>query len=139
MADSLELTFLRHTGPARRLGPYRFLRFEGEVIRAEPGGPVIARHEHHEWDVNGERYPRLQCDCRACIRLERLDGSQSTTFGPYGCVTFIDGVAYADHQIFAFVDRSIGDWYCHEDERHWSIMVIAPAPATPEDARPTRA
>jgi len=127
MADSLELTFLRHTGPARRLGPHRFLRFEGEVIRAEPGGPVIARHEHHEWDVSGERYPRLQCDRRAFIRLERLDGSQSKTFGPYECVTFIDGVAYADHQIFAFIDRSIGDWYCHEDERHWTIMVICPA------------
>jgi len=138
MADSLELTFLRHTGPAKRLGPYRLLRFEGEVIRAEPGGPVLARHEHNEWNVNGERYPRLQCDCRASIRLERLDGSQSQTFGPYGCVTFIDGVAYSDHQIFAFVDRSIGDWYCHEDERHWTIMVIPPAASTPETESPTR-
>ncbi|HEY7237683.1 MAG TPA: hypothetical protein VH600_00810 [Burkholderiales bacterium] len=131
MADSLELTFLRHAGPAKRLGPYRLLRFEGEVIRAEPGGPVLARHEHHEWNVNGERYPRLQCDSRASIRLERLDGSQSQSFGPYESVTFIDGVAYADHQIFAFVDRSIGDWYCHEDERHWTIMLINPVPEPP--------
>jgi hypothetical protein len=127
MAKPLELSFLRHAGPAKRLGPYRLLRFEGEAIRAEQGGPVIAKHEHHEWNVNGERYPRLQCDCHAYIRLERLDGSHSKTFGPYESVTFIDGVAYANHQIFAFVDRSIGDWYCHEDERHWAIMVIRPA------------
>ena len=127
MADSLELTFLRHTGPARRLGPYRLLRLEGEVIRTESRGPAIARHEHDAWDVSGERFPRLQCDCRACIRFEDLDGTRSDWFGPYDCVTFVDGVAYANHEIFAFVDRSLGDWYCHEDEHHWPIMVISPA------------
>ena len=97
---------------------------DGGLARADLPAP---RRSGHEWDVNGERYPRLQCDCRAFIRLERLDGSQSKTFGPYERVTFIDGVAYANHQIFAFVDRSIGDWYCHEDERHWTIMIITPA------------
>src|ERR1044071_3103154 len=126
MASAIELSFVRDTAPPKRKGPYPVLRLEGEVIRSEPLGPIIARHEHHEWELDGERFPRLQCDCRACIRFERLDGSVSQTFGPYDCVTFTDGVAYANHEIFAFVDRSIGDWYCHEDEHHWPIMVISP-------------
>src|SRR6185436_2687893 len=99
MPRPIELSFVRDTEPPTRKGPYAMVRFEGEVIRSEPLGPVIARHEHHEWRVH----------------FERLDGTRSERFGPYDCVTFVDGVAYANHQIFAFVDRSIGDWYCHED------------------------
>ena len=136
MGAAIELSFVRDTTPARLKGPYPLLRLEGEVIRTEPNGPVIARHEHHEWNVGGERFPRMQCDCRACIRFERLDGTLSALFGPYECVTFVDGVAYANHHIFAFVDRSIGDWYCHEDEHHWPIMVITPAEGTAEDESP---
>ena len=127
MAAPMELTFLRDTAPPRRKGPYGTVRFEGEVIRAEAGGPAISKHEHHEWLVDGVPYTRLQINCRVTASFERLDGTRSRRFGPYESVSFIDGVAYADHQIFAFVDRSIGDWYCHEDEHHWTVMVISPA------------
>jgi hypothetical protein len=138
MPRPIVLSFVRDTEPPTRKGPYSAVRFEGEVIRAEPLGPVIARHEHHAWRLYDERYPRLQCDCRTRVQFERLDGTRSEKFGPYDCVTFVDGVAYANHHIFAFVDRSIGDWYCHEDERHWTIMVITPAASTPETESPTR-
>ena len=126
MTGAIELLFVRDTAPPKRKGPYPWLRFEGEIIRAEPGGPVIARHEHHQWQVDGERYNRLECECRVLLHFERVDGSRSRTFGPYESVSFIDGVAYVDHRIFAFVDRSIVDWYCHEDERHWPLMIIQP-------------
>jgi hypothetical protein len=127
MANAIELTFMRDTAPPKRKGPYRLLRFEGEVIRPEPGGPVLARHERHEWEVDGQRFSRLQLDCRAVVHFERIDGGRSRTFGPYNCVSFIDGVAYVDHHIFAFVDRTMVDWYCHEDEKHWPLMIIRPA------------
>ena len=113
MPRPIVLSFVRDTEPPTRKGPYSVVRFEGEVIRAEPLGPVIARHEHHAWRLYDERYPRLQCDCRTRVQFERLDGTRSERFGPYDCVTF--------------VDRSIGDWYCHEDEHHWPVMVITPA------------
>jgi hypothetical protein len=38
-----------------------------------------------------------------------------------------DGVAYVDHRIFAFADRSIVDWYCHADDKHWPLMILTPA------------
>jgi len=127
MAGPIVLSFLRDTASPKRKGPYPCLHFEGEVIRAEVGGPVLARHEGHTWQVDGERYSRLSIECRAVVHFERVDGSQSKKYGPYEIVTFIDGVAYVDHQIFAFVDRSIIDWYCHEDEKHWPLMIITPA------------
>lgn len=126
MAGPIELTFLRDTAAPKRKGPYGSVRFEGEVIRAEQGGPVIARHDHHEWHADGAPYSRLQIDHRASVWFERLDGGRSKRYGPYGCVSFIDGVAYVEHQIFAFVDRSIRDWYSHENELHWPIMIVEP-------------
>ena len=41
--------------------------------------------------------------------------------------SFQDGVAFVEHRLFAVADRSIGDWYCHEQGQHWQIMVIRPA------------
>jgi hypothetical protein len=122
----LRLTFSR--GSETKLkGPYPVLRFEGEVMRAEVGGPVIARHVEHAWEVDGLDYPRLQCDGDATLHFERIDGSRSKQYGPFQTVSFIDGVAYADHRIFAFADRSIVDWYCHEDGEHWPLMVVTAA------------
>jgi hypothetical protein len=126
MAGPIVLSFLRDTATQRK-GPYACVRLEGEIIRAEVGGPVIARHEGHEWQVEGEKCGRMTIDCRVVVHFERIDGTQSEKYGPYESVSFIDGVAYVDHQIFAFVDRSIIDWYCHEDERHWPLMIISPA------------
>jgi len=127
MTTSIELTFLRDTAPPKRKGPYRIVRFEGEVIRAEPGGPPVAKHEHHEWLADGAPYSRLQIDCRVTVCFERVDGARSKRFGPYTGMSFIDGVAYVEHHIFAFVDRSVRDWYCHEDEQHWQLMLVEPA------------
>jgi hypothetical protein len=127
MAKSLELIFSDGSGRQKRKGPYPLVRFEGETMRSEPGGPVIALHVKHEWRVDGEKFTRLECDCNAQLHFERMDGQRSRVYGPYESVSFIDGVAYADREIFAFADRSIVDWYCHEDDQHWPLMILRPA------------
>ena len=59
------------------------MRFEGELIRAEAGRPIIARHERHEWHVDGEPYARLRCHGSIMVHFERVDGSRSRRYGPY--------------------------------------------------------
>ena len=93
-------------------------------MRGEAGGPIIAKHENHAWRVNGERYARVECDARVTLHLERMDGSRSKTYGPYESLSFIDGIAYADHEVFAFADRSIVDWYCHADGTHYPLVIV---------------
>lgn len=44
----LVLEFSNLHGPARRLGPYDKLSFEGEILTVVPGG-FIANHVNHEW------------------------------------------------------------------------------------------
>lgn len=127
MAGSLSLVFANPTGEEKRKGPYPLARFEGETIRPERDGPVIARHAKHEWRVDESSFLRLECGCRAQLHFERVDGERSRTYGPFESISFIDGVAYTDREIFAFADRSMVDWYCHEDDRHWPLMVLSPA------------
>ena len=93
-------------------------------MRGDAGGPVIAKHEKHVWILDdGESYVRVESDSRVTLHLERIDGSRSKVYGPFESLSFIDGIAYADHEVFAFADRSIVDWYCHADDTHWPLMI----------------
>lgn len=123
MRPSLEIVFSSSSGPPKTKGPYRALRFEGEVLRETPEGPLIAKHESNVWQVEGEPYGRLECTSRLLAHFEH-GAERSPVYGPYATLSFVDGVAYADHEIFAFIDRSAGDWYSHPDERHWQLMIV---------------
>lgn len=127
MSRTLTMTFAGQGPATEKRGPYPVIRLVGETMRGGDAEAPFAIHESHEWVVNGNRFVRADCPGPAQIRLERLDGSRSKTYGPFNSISFVDGVAYADRAVFAFVDRSIGDWYCHDDGRHWAVMVISPA------------
>jgi hypothetical protein len=61
------------------------------------------------------------------LHFERVDGARSKIYGPFESVSFTDGIAYVDHEIFAFADRSIVDWYSHAEGNHWPLIIIEPA------------
>lgn len=127
MPATLELSFASAFSGCKKRGPFARLRFEGEVLREIMGGPIIAKHEDHQWVLNGDRYTRIDCDCRVMVHFERVDGSASRTYGPFESFSCSDGIAYTDRKLFAFVDRSIVDWYCHDNGRHWPLMIVVPA------------
>jgi hypothetical protein len=128
MAAAIIVTFSRGVGPNVQKGPFSQLRLEGEVMRFAVGGPIIAKHENQKWKVDGFDYRRADCDnCAVALHFERIDGTQSKTYGPFNCFSLVDGVAFADHEVFAFADRAIVDWYCHPDGRHWPLFIIEPA------------
>lgn len=121
------LTFSNSSGAPISKGPYSQVRLEGELMRAVVDGPVIARHEDHVWKVDGVEYSRCDCAKAAWVHFERIDGTKSKTYGPLDHLSFMDGVAFVDRQVFAFVDRGAVDWYCHDDGRHWPLMIVQPA------------
>lgn len=127
MAGALVMTFANQSGKTASRGPYPAIYLAGESMRAEPTDAPFAIHDAHEWAVNGERFLRAECAGPLTVQLRRLDGSTSKVYGPFQTLSFVDGVAYADRAVFAFVDRSIGDWYCHDDGRHWAALIITPA------------
>jgi hypothetical protein len=128
MAAGIELVFAGPSGPTLKKGPYAAFCLQGETLREKVGAEPIAVHEDHHWQLEGRTFSRLDCDCRITIHLTRVDGKLSQTYGPFESFSCMDGVAYVDHELFAFADRSIGDWYCHADGRHWAIIVIEATP-----------
>jgi hypothetical protein len=122
----LTITFSRPHGREVVKGPFERVRLEGEVMRPHAGDEAIALHEHHAWRVDGERFTRADCSCPCTLHFARADAATSKSFGPFESISFVDGIAYADRAVFAFADRSVGDWYCHEDERHYPLLVIEP-------------
>jgi hypothetical protein len=125
----LVLSFVHPTRPSRRLGPFRAVWLDGDGIREPPHGRLIAYHRERVWEVEGERYFRLDANSWLRIHLARSRPdaqtlSRSRDFGPFERFSAADGIAYADNQVFAFFDSKQGDWFCYDDGRHWAVMVL---------------
>ncbi len=123
----MHVIFSRPRGEQKKKGPYECLRFEGELVRATRDGAVIARHVDHQWVVDGENFSRLDFEGRVKVQFCRVDKTVSQSYGPFESFSCVDGIAYRERSVFAFVDRSVGDWYCHDDGHHWPLMVVEPA------------
>jgi len=127
VSSQISITFSHSDGSQTVKGPFARLRLEGELMRAEASGEEVGHHERHHWQVDGKSYTRADCSGRANVTFLLPDGTRSKRFGPFGSVSFVDGIVYADRREFAFADRSIVDWYCHDNAHHSPVMLIEPA------------
>lgn len=124
----LVLSFVHPSRPAKSVGPFDTVRFDGDCVRDPQKRALIARHREHQWEVEGERYSRLNAATPVRIHFERPpEGTASRSFGPYRRFSAVDGVAYTDEHVFAFVDPKVGDWFCYNDGQHWPVMVLSDA------------
>jgi hypothetical protein len=102
-------------------------------VRESANGTLIAHHRDHHWEIQGERYFRLDATSRVHIHFEQMAEdapmAQRTSrhFGPYERFSAVDGIAFTYERVFAFVDSKIGDWFCYEDGQHWPVMVVSDA------------
>ena len=63
-------------GPTVELGPYPQVRIDGETLRAERGGPVLAQHLPHSWRVKGRDLFRLDCETLVRLHFENEKGER---------------------------------------------------------------
>lgn len=133
---NLILSFIHPSKPARAVGPFHGIRLDGDSVREVQNRTLVARHVQHQWEVEGERYFRLDATTRVHIHFERPpQGAYSRQFGPYQRFSAIDGIAYTDDRVFAFMDPKVGDWFCYNDGQHWPIMVVSDASESPPRSR----
>src|SRR5690348_13828428 len=133
---NLILTFVHPSKPAKSVGPFHAIRLDGDSVREVMNRTLVARHGDHQWEVEGERYFRLDATSRVQIHFERPpQGAFSRHFGPYERFSAVDGIAYTDDRVFAFVDPKVGDWFCYNDGQHWPVMVVNDASAEGPRAR----
>jgi hypothetical protein len=118
-------------GPTLELGPFPAVRIDGETMRAERGGAVLAQHKPTAWEVQGKPYFRVDCASLVRLQFENPDGEcseLSTSFTHFSCA---DGIAYADGEIYGHIDLDSRRWFSHVDRRFWQTLIInsASAPA----------
>jgi hypothetical protein len=87
----------------------------------------VAAYRDHMWEVGARKFFRMDCTARVTIRFDRLGKQVSRTFGPFGRFSCVNGVAYTDNSVFAYVDQKTGEWFCYDDGYRWSVMTVSDA------------
>lgn len=116
-------------GPTLELGPFPMIWIDGEALRAERGGPVLAQHQGHAWVVKGRKFFRVDCASPVRLHLENEEGESSAVWGPFMHFSCADGIAYGDGAIYANIDLETKRWYGHMDSRYWRYLVVKSAAA----------
>lgn len=127
---NLILSFIHPNSPPWTLGPLKQLWIDRESLRETVDGPVLARHVHHQWEVQGRSYYRLDCTARVSIKFTGGEVTPSREFGPFNRFSAVDGLAYTDDKVFAVLDEKVHAWLCYDVGERWPIMVVAEYPAT---------
>lgn len=117
--------FSARDGSLKRKGPFTRLLLEVGVVREGVDGQVIAQHRDHEWHVDGERFTRL--DVENHVQVQFLDGTASKTYGPFTGFSSVDGVAFREGEVFAYVDPRRNVWVRQDDGKSWPVLLIEPA------------
>jgi hypothetical protein len=130
---NLVVSFIHPRKAARTLGPFAAVRIDAETLREASSGAILAHHRDHQWEIGGERYFRLDSTSAVKIHFESVSrrafapDESSRRYGPYQEFSSVDGIAYVDGRVFAFIDAKVGDWFSYDDGRHWSAMVVSEA------------
>ena len=130
---NLILSFVHPAKELKTLGPFTELRLDADGLSEGEKRFPVALYRDQQWEVGGERYFRLDCVARVRIHFENGKQRNSRRYGPYNRFSAVDGMAYTDGKVFAFVDRRVGDWFCYDDGYHWPVMVVADTGAARKD------
>jgi hypothetical protein len=132
---NLVLSFVHFGKPPRQAGPFSSIVLDGDSVRPAEGGEPIALHREHQWEVEGERYFRLDASTPVRIHFERdprkpEEEARSRSFGPFERFSAVDGITYVDDRVFAFTEPTEPGWSCYDDGRRWLLMVVTDAGAS---------
>ena len=69
---------------------------------------------------------RLDCTARVSVHFERPE-AVSKQYGPYQHFSAVNGLAYGDDRVIAFLDLKINEWFYYDTGYHWPMMVVTEA------------
>jgi hypothetical protein len=118
----LKLIFRNSTPGSASKGPVVCFRIDGEVV-SDGKGTTLARHVDHQWQVDGRRYLRLDCEDAVSVHFERA-AAASEVYGPFTHFSSTDGICYADHEVFAHFDEHTRSWFSHRNREYWPALVV---------------
>jgi hypothetical protein len=93
-------------------------------MHSSENGPVIAAYQQHQWHVDGLSYFRLDCTSKVAIYFFK-GRERSSPYGPFERFSAVNGLAYADDKVIAFLDYKRDEWLYYDTGHHWPTMVVA--------------
>jgi hypothetical protein len=108
-------------------GPFPWVQATGGSLQSGPHGEELACYRGGIWSVAGHTVAKWIVHGTDCIaRFLGDDPVDSTTYGPFNMVEFVDGSMYAEHGrcLLARLDEHTQAWYCYEDKRSWLTLVV---------------
>jgi hypothetical protein len=116
-------------GPTLEIGPFPAVRIDGETMRNERGGTVLAKHKPSSWEVQGRSFFRVDCESLVRLQFENPDGERSELSRSFTHFSCADGIAYADGVIYGHLDLDSRRWFSHADRRYWETLIVKSARA----------
>jgi hypothetical protein len=93
-------------------------------MRGGSGGEtLLASYHNHQWGVAGLDYFRVDCTDKVILHFER-SRERSKQYGPYERFSAVNGLAYGDDKVVAFLDIKINEWLYYDSGYHWPILVV---------------
>jgi hypothetical protein len=123
----LVFSYVHPTKPSCTLGPVRSIWLNIQGMRSEENGPIRAAYQEHQWRVEGEQYFRLDCTAKVQIHFT-ADGKSSAQYGPYQRFSAVNGLAYGDDRVIAFLDYKRDQWLFYDTGYHWTEMIVTEIP-----------
>jgi hypothetical protein len=108
----------------KALGPFKLISLSADGMRGEASPTVLAAYLHHQWHVEGLDYFRLDCTSQVSVHFERTR-ERSGRYGPFERFSAVNGLAYGDDRVIAFLDSRIDEWLYYDSGYHWPLMVIS--------------
>ena len=120
----LVFSFVHPSKPPRTVGPMSSMWLTSEGMSEQSAGPLRAAYRQHQWELDGVRYFRLDCTAEVNVHFERSK-DRSTPYGPYARFSMVNGLAYGDDRVIAFMDYKKNEWLYYDTGYHWPVMVVA--------------
>jgi len=92
-------------------------------MRGDASPTVLGSYRNHQWNVEELDYFRLDCTSQVNVHFERAR-EHSNRYGPFERFSAVNGLAYGDDRVIAFLDSRIDEWLYYDSGYHWPMMVI---------------
>jgi len=106
------------------LGPFRRISLSFNGMRGDADDSLLAPYRNHQWHVEELDYFRLDCTSQVSVHFERLR-ERSGRYGPFERFSAVNGLAYGDDRVIAFLDLKVDEWLYYDSGYHWPLMVVS--------------
>lgn len=127
-AVNLIFSYVHPSRSQKTLGPFGRINLTVDGMRADAEPALLASYRNHQWHVEELDYFRLDCTNRVIVHFERSQ-EQSVRYGPFERFSAVNGLAYGDDRVIAFLDIKIDEWFYYDSGAHWPRMVVSDIPS----------